>query len=207
MHGNPVIRKAAGRARQAVAMGNVDNDVIQWACRRREVEQSMRWRAAQHGLAHALCGIGVGANVFKDIESAARHYALAGRTVVIPHVGECLPQQHKISIGKAGAFGQIRGDETFHSIESVRDELLAAHRAQCVLRRLVFQKPSVVRYPSHLFFHTMFFFVRLASDTRVIPKSIGNTGSIDRAKENCTGPRTWPALAPVLITAPNVRTS
>ena len=32
-------------------------------------------------------------------------------------------------------------------------------------------------------------------------------GSTDRAKVSCTGPRTWPQLTPVVITAPNILTS
>src|SRR3989304_5247144 len=42
---------------------------------------------------------------------------------------------------------------------------------------------------------------------RVIPQSGGSTGSRERANVICTGPRTCPALGPVLKTAPNVLTS
>ena len=42
---------------------------------------------------------------------------------------------------------------------------------------------------------------------RVMEISSGNTGSTEVAKVICTGPRTWPALTPVVITAPNVRMS
>ena len=47
--------------------------------------------------------------------------------------------------------------------------------------------------------------------TRVMVTSWGITGSTDRAKPSCTGPRTWPQFrAPftnVVITAPKVRMS
>ncbi len=42
---------------------------------------------------------------------------------------------------------------------------------------------------------------------RVIECSLATIGSTERAKVICTGPRTWPQLMPVDITAPKVRTS
>ena len=44
-----------------------------------------------------------------------------------------------------------------------------------------------------------------ATAIRVIETSSGRIGSTERAKVTCTGPRTCPALSPVLITAPNAR--
>ena len=43
--------------------------------------------------------------------------------------------------------------------------------------------------------------------SRVMAISSGRTGSTERAKASWTGPRTWPALTPVVITAPKVRMS
>jgi hypothetical protein len=42
---------------------------------------------------------------------------------------------------------------------------------------------------------------------RVTACSWATMRSTLRATVSCTAPRTWPALTPVLITAPNVRTS
>ena len=46
-----------------------------------------------------------------------------------------------------------------------------------------------------------------AAPARVIECSSATTGAIERAKVSCTGPRTWPQLTPVDMTAPKVRTS
>lgn len=67
MHGNAIIRQAARRARQLLAVADVDDDVIQLARGRREIEQPMRGRTAQHGLTHALGGVGVGPDVFENM--------------------------------------------------------------------------------------------------------------------------------------------
>ena len=47
----------------------------------------------------------------------------------------------------------------------------------------------------------------VATAMRVIECSSATTGSTERANVICTGPRTWPQLTPVDITAPKVRTS
>ena len=47
----------------------------------------------------------------------------------------------------------------------------------------------------------------VATAMRVIECSLATIGSSERANVICTGPRTWPQLTPVDITAPKVRTS
>ena len=47
----------------------------------------------------------------------------------------------------------------------------------------------------------------LVTAMRVMLISIGMTGSTDSAKHICMGPRTWPQLTPVVITAPKLRMS
>ena len=57
--------------------------------------------------------------------------------------------------------------------------------------------------------HGAFFFRILIFVTvwRVMVTSCWTMGSMLREKLICTGPRTWPQLSPVVITAPKVRTS
>lgn len=47
----------------------------------------------------------------------------------------------------------------------------------------------------------------LVAAIRVMDISSGMTGSQERAKAICRGPRTWPQLMRVVMTAPNVRTT
>ena len=47
----------------------------------------------------------------------------------------------------------------------------------------------------------------LVAAMRVMEASSGITGSTEAANAICTGPRTWPALMAVPITAPKVRMS
>jgi hypothetical protein len=47
----------------------------------------------------------------------------------------------------------------------------------------------------------------VATAMRVMECSSATMGSTERAKVSCTGPRTWPQLTPVDMTAPKVRTS
>src|SRR5437868_1296198 len=42
----------------------------------------------------------------------------------------------------------------------------------------------------------------VVTDLRVIEYYRGTIGSIEREKVICTGPRTWPQLTPIVITAP-----
>ena len=107
-----------------------------------------------------------------------------------------LEQQGEIGLGKAGALGELGGDEAMGAIEPVGHDVLAAHGA--VLGALV---AVVARLALGLFF--------------LVGRRHAGDGDFDAARSArpigrrsiCTGPRTWPQLMPVVITAPKVRTS
>ena len=81
------------------------------------------------------------------------------------------------------------------AVEPIWHDMLTAHGA--VLAPLV----------AFVALLALLLFVELVAAMRVMEISSGTIGSMERAKESCTGPRTWPQLMPVDITAPKLRTS
>lgn len=109
--------------------------------------------------------------------------------VAFKHVQDCLPEQRKVVLGEPGRLaGEVCRNIAFRAVEPVGDNILSAN-----LGALFSASASVV------------------IAVRVIVNSCGTMGSMLRAKDSCTGPRTCPQLsAPltqVVSTAPKVRMS
>ena len=72
-------------------------------------------------------------------EAARIHLAPRGGPVMVEHIGQCLPHQRKISLGKAGPLlriiGQAAGDEAMGAIQAIGNEVFAAH-GTIVLQRI-----------------------------------------------------------------------
>jgi hypothetical protein len=99
-----------------------------------------------------------------------------------------------VFLAEARALRKFGVDKNMRAVEPVGHDVLAPHCA--IIGTLV---AIVVASPAFSF--------SFVAAMRVIVISSGNIGSAELAKVTCTGPRTCPALIPVLITAPKARTS
>lgn len=88
MYRNREAREVAWRTGQPLAVADFDNSIVEVAVGGGEVQQPLGGRAAQHGLAHALGGIGVGTDVLENVEAGAGHCIFVGRLVIVIHIGE-----------------------------------------------------------------------------------------------------------------------
>ena len=143
------------------------------------VEELTRRRVAEFAL------------VLEDQQFAGAHFAPGSGAVVVEHLHQGLPEQFQIGVAEARVGGEEGVDEAMHPIERVGPISL---------------RPMVRAWPA-CFFSCSCFSHSVVTAMRVMDCSRETIGWMERAKASCTGPRTWPALTPVLITAPNMRTS
>ena len=98
----------------------------------------MRRGAAQFRLLPALLLVAVRADVLENVQAATGHHSFARRAVLLVHAGKRLPEESQVVLRKTRAISQIGGHEAFHRVQTVGDELLAAHGTQLVFLLIVF---------------------------------------------------------------------
>jgi hypothetical protein len=125
--------------------------------------------------------------VFEHMEPARRHLAARGGAVVLEHLTSACQNSVQIVLGKAGLFGQEGRHKAVRPVKAVGHGVLAAHGA-------------VVAF--------LLFGFGFGGDGHARDGMLRGDDGIDRTREGeLHGPRTWPQLTPVDMTAPKVRTS
>lgn len=105
---------------------------------------------------------------------------------MLKHLRQGLEDEFEVVFAKARLLGQEGRDKAVGHVHAVGHGVFAAHGAVIAVFGLIFS---------------------LVTAMRVMECSSATMGSTERAKVSRTGPRTWPQLVPVDMTAPNVRTS